>query len=184
MNAATGSPKNITPKRETISSAPRSRSGSSAASPRRQVVFGELAQPFRREGEHGSREIECDDASGRTNGACQFDGCGAASATDIDHRRSGARRGKFEQRSDHGSERAIETILVAGPVFAVDSIPAFALVFVESLCGCHRERSHSRTLAARAYAGTGCETIAPSGGSETNADLVDVDDRGAGAAGV
>ena len=62
-------------------------------------MFGERAQAFRREREHGSGEIESDDTSGRTNGARQFDGRGAAPATDIDHRGSGARRGECEQRS-------------------------------------------------------------------------------------
>jgi len=45
---------------------------------------------------------------------------------------------KCEQRSGNRSQRTVEAVLVTGPVFAVDSIPARALFFVESPCGCHR----------------------------------------------
>ena len=99
-------------------------------------------------------DIDSDDASGRPDGACDFDGRGAAPATDINHRGSASRRGKFEQRPGNRSERAVETILIGGPVFAVDSIPARALFFVESLCWCHGD-----VIPACATVLFGCELL-------------------------
>jgi hypothetical protein len=55
----------------------------------------ELAQAFCCEREHWARDINSYSASGGANEACDFDGRGAAPATDIDHRRPHARRGKF-----------------------------------------------------------------------------------------
>ena len=72
--------------------------------------------------EHGTGDIDCDHAPAGSDGAGEFDGGGAAAATDVDHRRSGARGGEFEQRRCNGGERAVETILMSGPVFAVGSI--------------------------------------------------------------
>jgi hypothetical protein len=99
---------------------------------------GEWAQAFCRQRQHGPGNIDSDDASGRADGAGEFDRRGAAPAPDIDDRRSATWRCKCKQRRDKGNERPVEAILVIGPVFAVVAIPARALFFIESLCRCHK----------------------------------------------
>jgi len=80
-------------------------------------------------------DVEADDAPRGSDGASEFNGGGAASATDVDYRGSAAGSGECEQGSSNRSERTIEAILLANPEFAVFAVPALALSFVELLCG-------------------------------------------------
>src|SRR5262249_39686469 len=94
---------------------------------------GELAQAFGGPPEHGFGDIDADDAPGWTHGASELKGGAAAATADIDHRRADGWRGKSNQRPNDRSEHAVEAILLTGPVFAIGSIPAGALIGVEGL---------------------------------------------------
>ena len=83
-----------------------------------------------RRGEHLGRNVEADDAPGRTDGVAELEGRLPAPAADGEHVLAGARSEGIERGTAERIELAIEPLLLRDPGVASTAVPVFDLLLI------------------------------------------------------